>query len=781
MNPTLRPRYRILRRVGAGGMGVVYEAQDTTLRRRIALKFLADQFSARADRRARFLREAHAAAALSHPNICTIYEVGQIAPDTEWLLEGPERPPAAGTPFIAMEYIEGRTLRSFIAGRPIPVKDALRLATEIAEALSAAHQAHIVHRDLKPDNVMIRPDGHVKILDFGLAKFLEDAGEPGPSPGSDADTVSVDLSQAGRVIGTAAYMSPEQARGGEIDARADLFSFGIVLYEMLTGRAPFHGPSRMTTLAALLQDEPIPAAQLNPAVPTDLVRILARCLEKDKQRRYQTASELLRELARVSAAWPASGSHPSDPDLGSRGRSPTEAIRALAVLPLENLSGDPSQDYFADGMTESLITTLAKIGSVGVISRTSVMQYRGTRKALTQIARELKVDAVLSGAVLRSGQRVRITAQLLHAHTDRHLWAEAYERDLHDILSLQNEIARSIATEIQLKVRPQEQGRLERVRRVKPEAYDAYLRGRHQLNRRTEEGMRASLVHFEQATQDDPLCAEAYSGMADAYNLLAQHEFIPSREAWTGSKQAATKALDLDETLAAAHLSLACVLYQFEWDWAAAEREFSRALELEPSSSIAHQWFAGYLCFMGRIEDGLDEIRRAQELDPLSLSICNNVGNALTLTRRYGEAIEQHRRTLEIDSGFAPARIGLAVAYSLSSRHEDALSELKNHPVRSGEWLCVMGYACAAAGKEGEARRILDEVLDLRKRSHVSSFEIAAIFAALGQRDEAFEWLWKAYEERATELCGLRVAPMFDNLRSDRRFGELLRAISLAE
>ena len=771
-------------------MGVVYRARDERLDRDIALKVLPAGALADDAARRRFRKEALVLAKLTHPNIAMIFDF-----DTQ-----------DGLDFLAMEYVAGQSLAQKLNEGVMSEKDAIRLGAQVTAALEEAHTQSIVHRDLNPRNILVTPRGQAKVLDFGLATLLR-------LPGGAEATQS--FADAEGIAGTLPYMAPEQLRGETLDGRADIYALGCTFYEMVTGRRPFNQDSTPQLTDEILHQPAVSPRAVNSRVSAQFETVILKCMEKDPEDRYQSAKELsvdLRRLGTQSSAVTAPETKPRRTKsswlrmaigggIGAAsiaallfalnasgvrdrllGKTGPQHIRSLAVLPLENLSHDDSQGYFADGMTEQLITDLAQISSLKVISRTSVMQYKGARKPLPKIAQELGVDAVVEGSVQRSGDRVRITAQLIDARADQHLWGRSYERDLRDVLAMQDEVAQSIANELKVQLAAQGEPRLVGSRPVDPQAYEAYLKGRYYSSKRTEKEVKESIEYFQQAVKKDPNYAPAYSGMADAYALLGYRGNLPSDEALLNAKPAALKAVELDDSLADAHASLAFIAETLEWDWPSAEREYKRALELNPSYAAAHNWYAGYLMYFGRFEEGLAEAKRSRELDPLSLAINNALAGRLLLAGREIEAIEQVQKTLEMDPNFAPAHTQLGWIYLRQGKNEEAIAEFQKAVALSGsdpDESVDLGYAYAVAGKRDEAKKIVGTLKRKRERSFVSPAGVGIILGALGDRDEAFAWLEKAYELRDPQLTYLKVGPKFAPIRSDPRYHDLLRRMGL--
>ena len=826
-------RYKIRAKIGEGGMGAVYLVEDTKLDRKVALKLLPADVAANRDRMFRFVREAKSAASLSHPNIAQIFEIGE----------------ADGVHFIAMEFIDGVTLREKIHRERTELKKLLKFLQQVAEGLSKAHAAGIVHRDLKPDNVMITRDGYAKILDFGLAKLTEQT-KPllasGEAVDKDAPTAVMprQLSTPGVIMGTVGYMSPEQAQGKQVDQRSDIFSFGCILYETITGLPPFESDSVIDTLHKILHTAAPPIKDANPSAPIDLQRIVRRCLAKDPDERYQSIKEVaieLRELRRelegaeLDTTPPPStiGSTSSSPAAANltasssslsttspsssaeyivtgikrhkigmllgllvlalaivglaaylHARNTEIAIESIAVLPFANQNHDPDTEYLSDGLTESIINSLSQLSNLRVIPRNSVFRYKGKEGDPLAVGKELGVRAVLTGRIVQRGDNLVVSAELVDVRDNKQLWGEQYSRKTADALAVQQEIAWEISERLRPKLSGEVRSQVAKRETTNPEAYQLYLKGRYHLEKRTKEETNKAIEYFQQAIDRDPNYALAFAGLADSYVLLSvaiPRSSFPPKEAFPKAKAAAMRALQIDDKLAEAHTSLAHIKFVYEWDWAAAEREFKRSIELDPNYATAHHWYGFDLAAVGRFDEAIIEIRKAQEIDPLSLIINASAGWIFYHARQYDQAIEQERKTLEIDPNFVLAHGRLAQAYEQKGMNKEAVEEYLKAETLFGEnqeEIAAFRQAYTVSGMRGFWQKQLDLAIERSKRQHVSSIIIAGYYARLGEREQAIQWLEKAYEERDA-MIWLKVDPRWDGLRSDPRFADLIRRVGL--
>ncbi len=757
--------YEVLEKLGEGGMGVVYKARDTRLGRSVAIKVVNAEFTQR------FEREARAISALNHPHICTLHDVGEHE----------------GAPYLVMEYVEGKPLKG-----PLPAGDALRYAIQTAQALAAAHKAGIVHRDLKPDNILLTGEGSVKVLDFGLAKLQ-------PSVAPDATTLT-NITEQGVVTGTASYMSPEQAQGEPVDARSDVFSFGAVLYELLSGRRAFRRETMGATLGAVIASEPPPLKE----APADVARIVAKMLAKKREDRYQSAEAILVDLQAAAAGaglasrrrWLAVAAalvitvavvagfdvRGLRTRLAAWMKTPEPSIR-LAVLPFANLSGDPEQEYFSDGMTEEMIAELGGLhpASLSVIARTSVMRYKKSDKPIDQVGRELGVDYLLESSLRLEGQRVRITAELIQVRTQTVLWAQSFERELAGVLVLQSEVAKKVAGSLALKLLPREQAQLANARPVNPEAYQAVLRGNQHLGRITPEEVGAALGYYELALKKDPNYAPAYAGVSWVWLIRGTFGYTAPRDAGPKAKAAALKAIELDDTFPGGHGRLAQVYLSYEWNWAAAGAEWERVNELRPDG--AGVLYASYLMVMKRPEEAMAVMQRVLQLNPVGGHILAVYAGILNKVGRYDEAIVQGREALKTSPQDPTAHWALAFSLFRKSRYEESLAEFKAYFNYLGipELGEALTQAYAQSGYSGALRRAADLLAERSRKTYVIPCDIAALYTMAGDQAQALAWLEKGLEARDGNMVYVGVWREFETLRNTPRFQDILRRMNLPE
>jgi serine/threonine protein kinase/tetratricopeptide (TPR) repeat protein len=781
--------FRIIEKIGVGGMGVVYKAVDIRLDRPVALKFLPDNMMQDALALERFRREARAASALNHPGICTIYDIGE----------------QDGRAFIAMEFIDGVTLRNHIGGKPLPLEETLKLGIQIADALDAAHSEGIIHRDIKPANIFVTKRGQAKVLDFGLAKLIpKGIAKTGADAGSEVpDSTSI----VGIISGTPAYMSPEQVRGDYLDTRTDIFSLGLLLYEMATGRQAFSGRTGGLIIEAVLTRSPVPARSINPDIPPKLEEIINQALHKDREQRPQHAAEIRTELQRLQQGDSSSraieqdtnSSHISTANhLNSIGEhsagNSTSQMRALrpgrvakvidsvAVLPFENVSRDPDHEYLSDGIAGSLINLLATVPKLRVIAQSTVFRYKGRGIDPQAVGRDLNVRAVLTGKIIQSGGSLRIGAELVDVATGTQLWGAQYDRKPADIFAIQDEISNEISEKLRLKLTRAEKKRLVKRQTDDAEAYRLYLKGRHHWNRWTEDGFYKAIEYFQQAVDKDPSYALAFAGIADSYVLLGWNSYLPPKDAFPKGKIAAMRALRLDPDLGEAHTALSAVLWLHDWQWPEAHAEFKRSLALSPSYPTANHWYAEYLMTMGSHAEAIAKMKSSQELDPLSLIISDGIGWASYMARRYDDAMEQLRRTVELDPNYPVTYWILGLLLRKMGHHKLAIAEgEKAVKLSGGSSLMRAAFAqtLATAGKKKIAIQILNDLVKLSKQKYVAPYFLAGIYVGLAEEDNAMECLEKSYEEHSHWLMYLHIDPSMDGLRANPRFQDLLQRVGL--
>ena len=780
--------YKVQSSIGAGGMGEIFRASDTRLMRDVAIKILPESLMKDASAIERFRREAHAASALNHPNILTIFDIGEHD----------------GTHFIATEFVEGQTLRQKMQDSTVLLAETLDIAIQTANALVAAHNAGIVHRDIKPENVMIRRDGYVKVLDFGIAKLSER--EPAKAD-ADAATLIQSVTIPGMILGTVFYMSPEQARGLKVDARSDIFSLGVLIYEIIARKLPFPGATIADVIAAILTAKPLPLAEIVKNLPPELERIISKSLNKNREERYQTMNEFADDLKqirqRLEFQTELERIHISNDTFAVSGelyrveqatqilpksaflphkKQTRKAIDSLAVLPLVNGGNDAETEYLAEGITEGIINSLSKLPKLRVVPRSTVFRYKGQHNDLQQIGGELGVRAVFAGRILQVGDSLIVNAELVDIANEAQIWGENYRREMTDIFTLLDEIVEDISGKLKLKLSGEDKKQLAKRSTENTEAYQFYLKGRYFVtSKRTEEWIKKGIEYFQKAIDLDPNYALAYSGIAEAYGFLASstggwrpHDAYPKAEA------AALKALELDDSLGEAHCSLGFSRLLYDWNFAAAEREFKKAIELSPNYPNAHDGYGFYLKAVGRHAEAIEKCKQAQNLDPLSPFSHISLGYAYYFARDYERAIEECRKALEMDKNSTFAHRNLGLAYLQQGKLDKAIEALNNAVKFSQCGLAFesyLGFAYAVAGKKTEAAEVLASLKDMDKERYVPAYNFAMIYTGLSDFDKAFEWFEQARRERSGFLPFLKVEPVVDILRNNSRFDELLGKI----
>jgi serine/threonine-protein kinase len=786
---TFAGRYQIIEELGTGGMGKVYKIVDKKIKEKVALKLLKPEISTDKKTIERFSNELKLARKISHRNICRMYDLGE----------------EEGNHYITMEYVPGEDLKStIIRVGQLSVAKTLFIAKQVCDGLAEAHKLGVVHRDLKPQNVMVDEEGNARIMDFGIARSLKTKG----------------ITAAGVMIGTPEYMSPEQVEGKEVDQRSDIYSLGVVIYEMVTGQVPFEGDTPFTIGMKHKGEEPKDPKELNAQIPEDLSRLILRCMEKDREKRYQSAGEVRSDLTNIEKELPTTDrAIPKKKPITSREITVTFGLKrifmpalvvvalaiialivwkfllkkepvsapaskpSIAILPFEDLSPQKDQEYLCDGFAESLINALTKIRELRVPARTSSFSFKGKERDIHEIGERLNVNTVLEGSVQKAENRLRVTVKLINVSDESLLWSEQYNRELDDVFAIQDEITFAIVDKLKVNLLGKERGSLAKRYTENQEAYNLYLKGRYFWNKRTEEDLKKALESFEKAVELDPNFSMAYVGMADTYVVLPTYSDIPEKEAYPKAEAAALKALELDNNLAEAYAPLAGVKADYDWDWKGAVKEFKRAIELNPRYSIAHLWLSETFMEMGRHEEAIEEIKRALELDPLSLVANRAVGGTYFHARQYDKAMEALKKMIELDPTFSGTHSTLGRVYLQKEMYDEALAEFQNElDLRNGRdpsTESMIGIAYMKMGKRDKAQKVTEDLLGRAREEHVSPYILGRFFIAIGENDRGFEYLEKAYQERDNWLRRIKIDPFFDSVRSDPRHKALLKKVGL--
>jgi serine/threonine protein kinase/tetratricopeptide (TPR) repeat protein len=744
-------RYQIIEELGKGGMGKVYKAFDREISEKIAIKLLKPEIATNKRTIERFRNELKLARKIRHKNVCQMYDLNK----------------EEGNYYITMQYVSGEDLKSFIRrSRQLTIGTAISIAKQICGGLIEAHKLGVIHRDLKPQNIMIDREGNAQIMDFGIARSLKTKG----------------MTDSGTMMGTPHYMAPEQVEGKEIDERSDIYSLGVILYEMVTGKVPFEGDTALSIAVKHKTELPADPRESNAQVPSELSQVILKCMQKEKGKRIQSVEEVFSELGSIERGITTTGRILSEKKPETTRISEIEWKNSIAVLPFADMSPQRDQEYFCDGLAETLINALTSIKDLRVVARTSAFSFKGKDQDVREIGKKLNVNAVLEGSVQKADNRIRITAQLINVEDGYHIWSERYDRELFDVFAIQDEIGLAIVEQLRGKLLREEKEKLLKRHTDNAEAYNLYLKGLYFWNKRTGEGMKKGMAYFQQAVDSDPIYALAYCGLADSYSLLGFWCFLSPKDTFLKAKALAEKALEIDNTLAEAHASLAFINFSYDWDWSAAENGFEKSIKLNPGYATAHHWYGVYLTAMGRHEEAFKEMRRAQELDPLSLMINLNVGMILFNQRQYDKAIEQYRKTLEMDQRFSQTHYQLAKVYGMKDMYKDATDEaLKAHNLGLPWASAVLGWVYGIAGERDEAEKLLQEMEELLKKQYISSMSLYGIYLGLGDLDKSIEWLEKAYNGRDPAMPFLKVSPEFDVIRSDPRYKALLKKIGFEE